>query len=77
MATRFAPHRRAAAARLGEDGWQQELERNLADMNEVGLWGVPSYGVSGGAKPGRFSCWGQDRLWRVEAEITARTAPPA
>lgn len=68
---------REAAAQLGEDGWRQELERNLADMNEVGLWGVPSYSVSGGAKPGRFSCWGQDRLWRVEAEIAARTAPPA
>ena len=64
-----------AQARLGKDGWQQELERNLADMNELGLWGVPSYSVSGGAKPGRFSCWGQDRLWRVEAEIAARTYP--
>lgn len=68
---------REAAARLGEDSWQQELERNLADMHAVGLWGVPSYSVSGGAKPGRFSCWGQDRLWRVEAEIAARTAPLA
>ena len=64
-----------AQARLGKDGWQQELERNLADMNELGLWGVPSYSVSGGAMPGRFSCWGQDRLWRVEAEIAARTHP--
>lgn len=64
-----------AQAWLGKDGWQQELERNLADMNALGLWGVPSYSVSGGAKPGRFSCWGQDRLWRVEAEIAARTCP--
>ena len=63
-----------AAAQLGNDGWREELERNLADMNELGLWGVPSYSVSGGGKPGRFSCWGQDRLWRVEAEIAARTA---
>ena len=64
-----------AQAWLGKDGWQQELERNLADMNALGLWGVPSYSVSGGAMPGRFSCWGQDRLWRVEAEIAARTYP--
>ena len=68
---------REAATQLGNDGWREELERNLADMNELGLWGVPSYSVSGGAKPGRFSCWGQDRLWRVEAEIAARTATAA
>ena len=58
--------------RLGQDGWQAELERNLSELNEAGLWGVPSYQVSGGAKSGAFSCWGQDRLWRVEAEIAAR-----
>ena len=68
---------REAAAHLGKDGWQAELESNLADMNALGLWGVPSHAVSGGAKPGLFSCWGQDRLWRVEAEIAARTAPTA
>lgn len=68
---------REAAAHLGKDGWQAELESHLADMNALGLWGVPSHAVSGGAKPGLFSCWGQDRLWRVEAEIAARTAPAA
>ena len=60
---------------LGREGWREELQRNLADMNEAGLWGVPSYRVSGGAKPGAFSCWGQDRLWRVAAEIAARAMP--
>ena len=63
---------RTAAAELGRDGWQQELERNLHDLNEAGLWGVPSFRISGGSRPGSFSCWGQDRLWRVAAEIADR-----
>ena len=65
------------AARLGKDSWGEGLARNLAALNELGLWGVPSHAVSGGAKPDRFSCWGQDRLWRVEAEIIARGAAAA
>lgn len=47
------------------------LEENVSDMLDAGLWGVPSYRVSGGDKE-PFSCWGQDRLWRVEQEIASR-----
>ena len=63
-----------AKAHLGNDDWQAELESNVQAMNRAGLWGVPSYRVSGGNKPHGFSCWGQDRLWRVESEIAARAS---
>lgn len=63
---------RSAATKLGRDGWQRELDRNLEDLQEAGLWGVPSFRISGGNRPGSFSCWGQDRLWRVAAEISDR-----
>jgi len=47
------------------------LQENLDPMLDEGLWGVPSFRVTGGgAEP--FVCWGQDRIWRVAAEIVAR-----
>ncbi|MDA7722964.1 DsbA family protein [Pseudomonadales bacterium] len=54
--------------------WQSILEENLQTMLGAGLWGVPSFRVSGGNKEGSFSCWGQDRIWRVEHEIALRSA---
>jgi 2-hydroxychromene-2-carboxylate isomerase len=48
------------------------LEANVQDMLAAGLWGVPSFRLSGGDMP-PFSCWGQDRLWRVAQEITKRS----
>ena len=62
------------------DDWQPVLEENVAAMLGAGLWGVPSFRVSGGNDPAPFACWGQDRTWRVEAEILRRCAavtPPA
>jgi len=56
--------------------WQALLDENLQAMLESGLWGVPSFRVTGGGISESFSCWGQDRLWRVEAEILSRTATP-
>ena len=50
------------------------LEENLSTMLDLGLWGVPSFRVSGGNTPGAFACWGQDRLWRIEDEIARRAA---
>jgi 2-hydroxychromene-2-carboxylate isomerase len=52
--------------------WQALLDENLQAMLESGLWGVPSFRVTGGGISESFSCWGQDRLWRVEAEILSR-----
>ena len=54
--------------------WQSILEENLQTMLGAGLWGVPSFRVSGGSKEGSFSCWGQDRIWRVEHEIALRSS---
>jgi len=54
--------------------WQNMLEENLQTMLCAGLWGVPSFRVSGGSKEGSFSCWGQDRIWLVEHEIALRSS---
>lgn len=54
--------------------WQNVLEENLQAMLCAGLWGVPSFRVSGGSKEGSFSCWGQDRIWLVEHEIALRSS---
>ena len=53
--------------------WQSQLEDNINAMNQAGLWGVPSFRVSGGNDKTPMSCWGQDRIWRVEAEIIKRS----
>ena len=62
---------RKARATMGNSEWQPLLEDNVSDMLAAGLWGVPSFRVTGGEAP-PFSCWGQDRLWRVESEIARR-----
>lgn len=50
------------------------LASNLESMLGEDLWGVPSFRVSGGNQPNSaFACWGQDRIWRVEAEINERS----
>ena len=48
------------------------LEDNRNAMLAAGLWGVPSFRVSGGPEERAFVCWGQDRIWRVESEIADR-----
>jgi 2-hydroxychromene-2-carboxylate isomerase len=53
--------------------WQSQLEDNINAMNRAGLWGVPSFRVTGGCLDTPMSCWGQDRIWRVEAEIINRS----
>jgi len=58
------------------DDWQSILQDNVAAMLDAGLWGVPSFRVTGGSEPGAFSCWGQDRIWRVETEIMRRARQP-
>ena len=50
------------------------LEDNLNAMLDAGLWGVPSFRVSGGTDEEPYACWGQDRIWRVENEIAKRAA---
>ena len=57
---------------LGDSTWEGELDANVNEMLDAGLWGVPSFRVTGGNISEPFSCWGQDRLWRVETEISRR-----
>ncbi len=57
---------------LDGEGWREELERNRVQLNALGLWGVPSFRIVGRAGESDFCTWGQDRLWRVEAELRAR-----
>ncbi len=53
--------------------WQATLTNNLNEMLAAGLWGVPSFRVTGGGTGApAFACWGQDRIWRVENEIANR-----
>jgi 2-hydroxychromene-2-carboxylate isomerase len=61
-----------AEKHLGSSQWQAVLEHNVNDMLNAGLWGVPSFRVTGGNNAEPFCCWGQDRLWRVETEISLR-----
>ncbi len=65
----------AAQPYLDSDDWRDELEANrLAMYDELGLWGVPSFRVSGPAGEPDYGTWGQDRLWLVAAEIRRRIA---
>ena len=58
---------------LDQEGWRDELETNrLRLYDELGLWGVPSYRLSGPDGEAPLEVWGQDRLWLVAAEIKRR-----
>lgn len=61
----------ASYTRYVDTSWQSLLEANVADMLGHGLWGVPSFRVSGGDRPA-MNCWGQDRIWLVERDIRER-----
>ena len=52
--------------------WEALLDENLNAMLDAGLWGVPSFRVTGGTDESAYACWGQDRIWRVENEIAKR-----
>ena len=61
-----------AEKRLGSKEYKALLKANVEEMLDAGLWGVPSFRVTGGKGAEPFQCWGQDRLWRVETEIARR-----
>ncbi|WP_298847962.1 DsbA family protein [uncultured Ruegeria sp.] len=48
---------------LDKNSWRKRVEVNQTRLQEIGLWGVPSFYVNG------HSIWGQDRLWAVEAAL--------
>ncbi|MGV0035018.1 MAG: DsbA family protein [Candidatus Azotimanducaceae bacterium WSBS_2022_MAG_OTU7] len=62
-----------AKSQFANNVWEPLLEDNVSDMLSAGLWGVPSFRVTGGTIKEPFCCWGQDRLWRVESEIARRS----
>ncbi len=58
------------AAALADDSWRKRVEANRAALLDAGLWGAPTFRVSGGP-----AHWGQDRLWMLEDDIKAALAP--
>ena len=63
-----------ARRRLTRDEWRTDAEDNRSVMFEMGLWGVPSFRLSGPEGQPPLCTWGQDRLWLLENEITRRAA---
>lgn len=62
-----------AKLHLGTDDWKAEVAENQRVMSEdMQLWGVPSFRISGPGSTPDFTAWGQDRLWLVAAEIKKR-----
>ena len=58
---------------IGNDNWQAQTAEFQQEMVEsMGLWGVPSYRLSGPGDESDLAVWGQDRLWLVAAEIRRR-----
>ncbi len=59
---------------LGTEEWKPIVAGNQKEMVEdLGLWGVPSYRLSGPDGEPDLAVWGQDRLWLVAAEIRRRS----
>ena len=62
-----------ASKLLGNPDWKKLVAQHQHEMVEdMGLWGVPSYRLSGPDNEEDLMVWGQDRLWLVAAEIKRR-----
>lgn len=62
---------------IDSQDWKPMVERNQKEMVEgLGLWGVPSFRLSGPEGQPDVVAWGQDRLWYIAAEIKRRAALP-
>ena len=60
---------------IGSEDWKAMVERNQDEMVDgLGLWGVPSFRLSGPQSQEDLAVWGQDRLWLVAAEIRRRAS---
>ena len=46
--------------------WRQEVEDNMNELNNLGLWGVPCFHYQDTVT------WGQDRLWVIEQAILSK-----
>lgn len=58
----------AVDAGLRDERWQERTTRHREELEDMGLWGVPSF------RWGNEVWWGQDRLWMVEEALT-RSSP--
>jgi len=61
-----------ARSHIGGDEWRDEIEANQLALMEIGLWGVPSFRLSGPEGTPDFATWGQDRIWLLEERIRER-----
>jgi len=60
---------------IDTDDWKPIVKRSQDEVIDgLGLWGVPSYRVSGPEGEDDVAVWGQDRLWLVATEIRRRAA---
>ena len=60
---------------IGSEDWKPMVERNQEEMVEgLGLWGVPSFRLSGPGDDQALAVWGQDRLWFIASEIKRRAS---
>ena len=50
--------------------WKPMAEANSKELDQLGLWGVPSF------RYGDLVIWGQDRLWALEEAILASATNP-
>lgn len=64
---------REAKKIIGDDAWKPIVENHQDEMvEELGLWGVPSFRLEGPDGEPDLAVWGQDRLWLIAAEIKRR-----
>jgi len=62
---------------IGSDDWKEMIERFQDEMVDgLGLWGVPSFRLSGPDGEPDLAVWGQDRLWLIATEIRRRASLP-
>jgi 2-hydroxychromene-2-carboxylate isomerase len=60
---------------IGSEDWKAMVEQHQDEMVDgLGLWGVPSFRLSGPGREEDLAVWGQDRLWLVAAEIRRRAS---
>ncbi len=63
------------ATALADDSWRALAEANRQALDALGLWGVPVLHLQ--LPDGDCRCWGQDRLWALEAALGDVAALPA
>ena len=54
---------------IGNDDWQEELEKNRLAMYDFDCWGVPGFRLLDANGDTVLGLWGQDRLWLISRKI--------